>query len=166
VIVAKPIVRIGIDVDSQTWKTLLKVEKFDGVRTYDFLIDTSQPTVWLYLVGESEEVFGRLHDITTKEGGLPMKSAGEWRESAETFNAYFRATVLAVRLELRLKETVGGPEADYQAAKEDYSAAVRTRDTAKETFEAAMKRDTGRAAEFDESFENSEGLYDHLGPAN
>jgi hypothetical protein len=164
--VAKPAVRIGIDVDRETWNTLLKVEKFDGVRTYEFLIDTSQPTVWLYLIGESQEVLGRLHDITTKDGGLPTKSAGNWRDSAELFGLYFQAALTAARLGVRLKEATGGPAPDYRTAEEDFAAAVRVRDLAKASLESAITRDTQDLAELKEAFDNDDIDYEHLGPTN
>lgn len=163
---AKPVVRIGIDVDAQTWKTLLKVKAFEGVRTYDFLIDSSERTVWLYLVGESEEVLGRLHDVATKAGGLPMKSGGEWPDSAESYGQYLQAEFRAVRLELRMKQAEGGPETDHLALKEDYAAAIRARDLARASFDAAVKQDTRRRAETKEMFEEDEIVFEHLGTVN
>ncbi len=74
---AKPVVRVGVHVHPKTWKILREMASFEDIRTYDFFVDSSEPTIWLYLIGESEQSVNRLHEVTTKAGGLPMKSAGE-----------------------------------------------------------------------------------------
>ena len=55
--------------------------------------------VWLCYVAADQEVIDRLHDITTKRGGLQMKPAGEWRDWSEASVALFRSSVRVARAE-------------------------------------------------------------------
>jgi hypothetical protein len=141
---AKPIFRLGVPVDKDTWEILLETERFRGVEVSDFFIDTSQPSVWLCFVAEDHETVHRLHG---KAGGLPMKWAGERRESAELFDSYFRAAVAAAKAE-QLVQRMGPDESP--ALSVGLETAEKELDHARARFESALKADARSAAEIDE----------------
>lgn len=150
---AKPIFRLGVPVGKDTWEVLLEAERFKGVEILDFIIETGQPSIWLCFVAEDHETVHRLHNITTKAGGLPMKWAGEWRESAELFHIYFRAAVAVAKAE----QHVQGMEPDESSALSvGLETAKKALDDAKARFESALKSDARREAEIYEASQVSD----------
>lgn len=150
---AKPVFRLGVSVGKDTWEILLEAERFRGVEILDFIIDTSQPSIWLCFVAEDHETAHRLHDITTKAGGLPMKWVGEWRESAELFNSYFRAAVAAAKAEQRAQRM--GPD-ESPALSVGLETAKKELDDARARFESALKSNARSVAEIYEMPEVSD----------
>lgn len=144
---AKPIFRLGVSVDKDTWEILLEADRFRGIEIFDFIIDTSQPSIWLCFVAEDHETVHRLHDITTKAGGLPMKWAGERRESAELFNSYFRAAVAVAKAEQRVQGM--GPD-ESSTLNAGLETVKKELEDAKARFESALESDARTVAEVDE----------------
>jgi hypothetical protein len=141
---ARPIFRLGVPVDKDTWEILLEAERFRGVEVSGFFIDTSQPSVWLCFVAEDYET---VHRLPGKARGLPMKWAGERRESADLFDSYFRAAVAAAKAE-QGGQRMGLDESPALSA--GLETAKRELDHARARFEAALKADARSAAEIDE----------------
>ena len=135
---AKPVFRLGVSIDKSTWNALLKTEEFKGIETFDFIIDNTQPSIWLCFVADDHGIVHRVHDVTTKNGGLPMKWAGEWRESAELFNAYFRAAVAVEKAEQRMR---GTEQTQAVSSSTGLEAAKKDLDETKARFEATLRRD-------------------------
>src|SRR5688572_27650749 len=104
---SKPVARLGVPIDGDTWKTLLKVGEFDGVKSFDFVIETSHPCVWLYYVAHDDAAISRLVDL---RDDLPCKSGGELRDWSEASTSYFRAAVRVARADALLHTTAGGSE--------------------------------------------------------
>jgi hypothetical protein len=147
---AKPVVRLGISIDSRTWDTLQKLDGFDGVRTYDFIVEGGYPSVWLCYVADSEECVRKVHTLIGENGGLPMKWAGEWRDSSEEYQNYFRAAVDVSRVENAVKALGGVPLSQSSFWNEKLNTAKHERDEARARFEEAFLRDTRRKAEADD----------------
>lgn len=147
----KPLARLGIRIDDHTWQILRKVEKFEAVKPFGFLIEGGESVVWLVYVGESDEAFGDpLHDLTTKSGGLPMKWAGQQLDWSEKSFAYYRAAIRLARAERVLRTPGGLPFAEHSAASEEYALATRERDDAKAAFETALMSDAIKHLEHEE----------------
>src|SRR5437868_2783689 len=112
---SKPVARLGVKIDADSWNTLLEVDKFNGVNTFDFAIETAHPSVWLYFVGDDDAAISRLVDLREN---LPCKSGGELRDWAEASTAYFRATVRVARAEHMLQTTSETSQKHVSAADE------------------------------------------------
>jgi hypothetical protein len=141
---AKPVFRIGVPVDKEAWEILLQAERFEGIEALDFIVDTSQSSIWLCFVAEDHKTVHRLQDITTKAGGLPIKWAGERRESAELFNSYFRAAVAVAKAEQRIQGT--GPD-ESPTLSIGLETAKKELEDARARFESALKSDARGEAE-------------------
>lgn len=133
---AKPVARLGVSIDGDTWNTLLKVGEFEGVKSFDFVIETGHPCVWLYYVADDQAAISRLVDL---RDNLPCKSGGELRDWSEASTAYFRAAVRVARAEALLHASAEGSERHRQAL-EERALASRERDEALKTFQAAVSR--------------------------
>ena len=141
----KPLIRLGVDIDPVTWQILLNVGKADGVESFWFIVETGQPMVWLVYAGKTDKVLNDLHDMTTKRGGLPMKSAGETREWYEAAVQYFAAAKAAERA----KRTLEGSGSDStpmhgMTAHEQYRLAADRCDEARQVLETAVREDARR----------------------
>jgi len=164
---AKPTIRLGASVSEETWKTLLKVDDFEGITPLSFFIETGHPTVWLVYAGEDESVFSRLHEITTKRGPLPMKSAGEWREWDEVSRAHFGAAVDVASAELVMTSLESSSDSDSStlgAARDSLSAARRKQIDLRSALDAAITRDAATVArhrEFERENSARLGSSDH-----
>lgn len=144
---ARPIFRLNVGVDRDTWEVLLETERFKGIETSDFFIETSGPSIWLCFVAKDHETVHRLRDSTSNAGGLPMKWAGELSESAELFNSYFRAAVEAAKVEHRVQDM--GPD-ESSSLKGALEVAKSELEDARARFEAALKADARSAAEIED----------------
>jgi hypothetical protein len=145
---SKPLARLGVGIDEDTWKILRRVEEESDIRPFTFLIEGGDPRVWLCYVADSEDVFTRIHDYTTKRGCLQMKSAGESKDWWEASLACFRAATRVERAE-RALAAAGGVGAEVSTT-EEHAAAVMERDQAREAFEVALIADARQAIDHEE----------------